>query len=188
MTVVGTYHFTVPYSWKYGGLIGQIAPNAHCSYCAQGSSVKLRPGLIGRTAPRAASADLRLGASAELRPGASGRIRFQNIPPVTHWFIWSLIVIGSRRDINVESRWAKINRVPKYLICWLKPPTDTYTFIGIHKNDWPIVTPAGGLLCMYMVRANNIFDCTANQLWPIVTDMLFDRYTQSFFKQPNVEL
>ena len=74
------------------GLIGKIAPTAHCSYCAQGSSVELRPGLIGRSAPRAhpprahrlncaqgSSADLRLGASAELRPGASGRIRPPNI-------------------------------------------------------------------------------------------------------------
>ena len=48
-----TYHFTVPYAIveNMAGLISQIAPKAHCSYCAQGSSVKLRPGLINQTAP-----------------------------------------------------------------------------------------------------------------------------------------
>ena len=33
------------------GLIGKIAPRAHQSNCAQGSSADLRPGLIGRSAP-----------------------------------------------------------------------------------------------------------------------------------------
>ena len=55
MTVVGTYHFTVPYSWTYGwahrSIFAQGSSFIHQSNCAQGSSVELRPGLIRRTAP-----------------------------------------------------------------------------------------------------------------------------------------
>ena len=81
------------------GLIGKIAPKAHRSNCAQGSSVELRPGLIRRSAPGL----IRRTAPGRMWAHRASKYTWKNI--VTYWLNgrWFLqIVDGDSGNLYIQ--------------------------------------------------------------------------------------